>query len=64
MFPLLLQVQTQTKYENAILLITSFGITVRETSDVNDWVRNTSIEFSASLLSLQEEDELSELQCD
>ena len=75
MFPLLLQVQTQTKYEYVIPLITSHLGSLSEklhkyfpslSSDMYDWVRNPFTEFSPStenLLSLQEE-ELSELQCD
>ena len=76
MFPLLLQVQTQTKYEYVIPLITSHLGSLSEklhkyfpslSSDMYDWVRNPFTEFSPStenLLSLQEEEELSELQCD
>ena len=76
MFPLLLQVQTQTKYEYVIPLITSHLGSLSEklhkyfpslSSDMYDWVRNSFTEFSPStenLLSLQEEEELSELQCD
>ncbi len=66
MFPLLLQVQTQTKYENVIPLITSHLGTLSKklhkyfpsmSSDMYDWVKNPFIEFSSStenLLSLQE----------
>ena len=76
MFPLLLQVQTQTKYEYVIPLITSHLGSLSEklhkyfpslSSDMYDWVRNPFTEFSPStenLLSLQEEEALSELQCD
>ena len=74
MFPLLLQ--TQTEYENVIPLITSHLGSLSEkldkyfpslSSDTYDWVRNPFTEFSPStenLLSLHEEEELSELQCD
>ncbi len=74
MFPLLFQ--TQTEYENVIPLITSHLGTLSEklhkyfpslSSNMYDWVRNPFTEFSPSaenLLSLQEEEELSELQCD
>ncbi len=74
MFPLLLQ--TQTEYENAIPLITNHLGSLSEklhkyfpslSSNKYDWVRNPFTEFSPStenLLSLQEEEELSELQCD
>ena len=74
MFPLLLQ--TQTGYENVIPLITSHLGSLSEkldkyfpslSSNTYDWVRNPFTEFSPStenLLSLQEEEELSELQCD
>ncbi len=76
MFPFLLQVQTQTKYENVIPLIASHLGSLSEkfhkyvpslSSDMYNWVRNLSIEFSPSaenLLSLQEAEELSELHYD
>ncbi len=76
MIPLLLQVQAQTKYEKVIPLITSHLESLLEklqkyfpslSSDMYNWMRNPFTEFSVnteSLLSLQEEEELSELQCD
>lgn len=76
MFPLLLQVQTQTDYQKVIPLITSHLRSLAEkldkyfpslSSDMYDWVRNPFIELSSNsqnLLSLQEEEEISELQCD
>ncbi len=72
MFPLLFQVQTQTKYEKVIPLITSHlgSLSVKLPkyfpsllSDMYDWVRNPITEFSPSTENLQEEEELSELQC-
>ncbi len=65
MFPLLLQVQTQIKYENVIPLITSHLGSLSEklhkyspflSSDMYDWMRNPFTEFSPStenILSLQ-----------
>ncbi len=74
MFPFL--PQTQTEYENVIPLITSHLGSLPEkldkyfpslSSNTYDWVNNPFTEFSLStenLLSLQEEEQLSELQCD
>ncbi len=74
MFPLLLQIQTEC--ENFIPLTTSHLESLSEkldkyfpslSSNTYDCVRNPFTEFSLStenLLSLQKEEELSELQCD
>jgi hypothetical protein len=79
MFPLLLQVQSQTDYKEVIPLIISHLESQTEnldqyfpslSSEMCDTVRNTFVEFSPNsqnLLSLQEEEEeeeLTELQCD
>uniref|UniRef100_K7G2A6 DUF4371 domain-containing protein n=1 Tax=Pelodiscus sinensis TaxID=13735 RepID=K7G2A6_PELSI len=72
MFPLLLQFQSQTDYKEVIPLITSHLESLTEkldqyipslSSEMYDWVRNSFVEFSQNLLSLQEE-QLTELQCD
>jgi hypothetical protein len=74
MFPLLLQVQSQTDYKEVIPLIISHLESLTEnldqyfpslSSEMYVWVRNPFVEFSPNsqnLLSLQEE-ELTELQC-
>ncbi len=74
MFPFLLQ--TQTEYENVIPLITSHLGSLPEkldkcfpslSSNTYEWVRNLFTDFLPStenLLSLQEEEKLSELRCD
>jgi hypothetical protein len=76
MFPLLLQVQSQTDYKEVIPLIISRLESQTEKpcqyfpsllSEMCDWVRNRFVEFSPNfqnLLSLQEEEHLTELQCD
>jgi hypothetical protein len=76
MFPLLLQVQSQTDYKEIIPLIISHLESLTEnrdqffpslSSEMYDWVRNPFVEFSPNsqnLLSLQEEEQLTELQCD
>jgi hypothetical protein len=75
-FPLLLQVQSQTDYKEVIPLIISRFESLTEnhdqyfpslSSEMHDWVRNPFVEFSPNsqnLLSLQEEEQLTELQCD
>jgi hypothetical protein len=76
MFPFLLQVQSQTDYKESIPLIISHLESLTEnlvqyfpslSSEMYDWVRNPFVEFSPNsknLLSLQEEEQLTELQCD
>ncbi|XP_064101041.1 protein FAM200A-like [Macrobrachium nipponense] len=76
MFPLLLQLDTETDYQEIIPLITSHLESLAEkldkyfpslSSDLCDWVRNPFTELSSNsqtLLNLQEEDEITELKCD
>ena len=76
MFPLLLQVETETDYQEIIPLITSHLELLAEkldkyfpslSSDLHDWVRNPFNDLSSNsgnLLSLQEEEEITELKCD
>jgi hypothetical protein len=76
MFPFLLQIQSQTDYKEVIPLIVSHLESLTEnldqyfsslSSEMYDWVRNRLVEFSPNSqnsLSLQEEEQLTELQCD
>jgi hypothetical protein len=76
MFPLLIQVQSQTDYKEVIPLIISYLESLTEnfdqyfpslSSEMYRWVRNPFVEFSPNsqnLLSLQDEEQLTELQCD
>jgi hypothetical protein len=75
MFPLLLQVQSQTDYKEVIPLIISYLESLSEnleqyfpslSSEMYDWVRNPFVEFSPNSQNLRglQEEELTELQCD
>jgi hypothetical protein len=73
MLPLLLQIQDQSDYKEVISLITSHLESLTDSlsqcfpsmsSEMYDWVRKPFAEFSQNSLSMQEEEKLTELQCD
>jgi hypothetical protein len=72
MLPLLLQVQDQSNYKEVIPLTISHLESPTDSldqyfsslpSEMYDWVRNPFVGFSQNSLSMQEEEQLNELQC-
>jgi hypothetical protein len=73
MFPLLLQIQDQSDYKEAVPLNISHLESLTDSLDqyfpssaleMYDWVRNPFVGFSQNSRSMQEEEQLTELQCD
>jgi hypothetical protein len=73
MLPLRLQIQDQSDYKKVIPLIISHLESLTDSldqyflsllSEMYDWVRNAFLVFSQNSLSMQEEEQLTELQCD
>jgi hypothetical protein len=73
MFPLLLQIQHQSNYKEVITLIISHLQSLTASldqhipslsSEMYDWVRNAFVEFSQNSLSMQVEEQLTEVQTD